>query len=490
MTTTSKMQTVRRLGLLEAASAAFHLMGLYRSVVVSATYSIPSGKQSDGAILAALGSLIAENPMLRVGIKDEGSTDAYFTHIPEMKLSNFVEFRTSASDTSFNKDLENLHCWCHDQIFQDVETRPPWRVFVLRPVGETPGFEAVVFAYHHSLMDGMGGRLFHEKLLEKLNSLPQDPSPPGILSFPESPVLPEPQDKVIDYTTTFSHRFLSVLNWMRPSFLGPATHDIWSAEPIEFSRPHKTRLVTLDIPAVVVESVLEATRSHRTSVTGLLHALALASLSRRVPDAPGFTSATPISMRPYISHTADPGLKQALFGCVSGTAHEHRSVEVNALRSAKGEALDGLVWSRARKIKDELKQKTSSLPANDGLQALNSITDWTDFLVERDGQKRKRTWEVSNIGMLTQAAENGDDKRTIWHAMFTNGPMVSSDPMSISVISVKNGTLTLGITWNDGVVDDQLMEGLREDLESCLNQLHEEGDLCVYWLYEDSEEEA
>jgi hypothetical protein len=465
-------------------------MGLYRAVVISATYSIPSRKQSKEAILAALGSLITDNPILRVGIKDEGSTDAYFTHIPEMKLDDFVEFRTSASDLSFSKDLENLHCWCHDQIFQDVETRPPWRVFVLRPVGESPGFEAVVFAFHHSLMDGMGGRLFHEKLLAKLNSLPPDPSSPGTLSFSECPVLPEPQDKVIDYTTTLSHRFLSLWNWMRPSFLAPATHEIWSAEPVDFSRPHKTRLAAVDIPPAVVKSVLEATRSHGTSVTGLLHALALASLSRRVPNAPGFTSSTPISMRPYVSPTADPALKEALFGCVSGTAHEHPSAAVNALRSAKGEELDDLVWSHARKIKDELKQKTSTLPANDGLQALRSITDWTEFLAERDCQKRRRSWEVSNVGMLTQVAENEDDKRVISHAMFTNGPMISSDPMSISVISVKNGMLTLGITWNDGIVDDQIMEGLRGDLAACLKQLHEEGDLCMHWLYEDSEEEA
>ncbi|CEI62644.1 hypothetical protein FVEN_g5173 [Fusarium venenatum] len=490
MTTTSEMQTVRRLGLLEAGSAAFHLMGLYRSVVVSATYSIPSREQSKEAMLAALGGLINDNPMLRVGIKDEGSTIAYFTHISEMKLKDFVEFRTSASDLDFSKDLKHLHCWCHDQIFQDVETRPPWRVFVLRPDGESPAFEAVVFAFHHSLMDGMGGRLFHEKLLTKLNSLPPNPSPPAVLSFPECPVLPEPQDNVIDYTTTLSRRFSGLLNWMRPSFFTP-THEIWSAEPVEFSRPHKTRLAVVDIPPDVMKSVLAATRSYRTSLTGLLHALALASLSRRVPDAPGFTSSTPISMRPYISPTADPAQKEALFGCVTGTAHEHLSAELAALRSAQGEALDDLVWSHARKIKEELKQKTSTLPATDGLKALRSIKDWTEFLIERDGSKRRRTWEVSNLGMLTEPAENGPDKRTILHAMFTNGPMISSDPMSISVVSVKNGMLTLGITWNDSSVDEKLMEGLRGDLESSLKQLHEEGDLCMHWLYEeDSEDEA
>lgn len=463
-------------------------MGLYRAVVVSANYSIPSRNPSKEAILAALGNLIADNPILRVGIKDEGSTDAYFTHIPEMKLEDFVEFHASTSDQEFSKDLENLHCWCHDQIFQDVETRPPWRVIVLRSDAKSPDYEAVIFAFHHSLMDGMGGRLFHEKLLAKLNALPSEPLAPGALSFPECPELPGPQEKVVDYTTTVTHRLLNFLTWIRPWFLTPGAQEIWSAEPIDFSRPHKTRLTSLDIPPDVVKSVLEATRSHGTSVTGLLHAIALASLSRRVPEAPGFVSSTPISMRPYISPTVDSAVKEALFGCVSGTVHEHSSAEVNALRNAKGEALDDLVWKHARKVKNELKQKTSTLPANEGLQALESITDWTEFLVERDGQKRKRTWEVSNVGMLTQADEIGEGKRAISRAMFTNSPMISSDPMSISVISAKNGMLTLGITWNEGIVDEELMEGLKEDLAASMEQLHEEGELCMHWLYEEEAE--
>ncbi|RBR25474.1 uncharacterized protein FIESC28_01712 [Fusarium coffeatum] len=492
MSKTTEMATVRRLGLLEAGSAAFHLMGLYRAVVVSATYSIPSDKPSKEAIYAALGEVITENPILRVGIKDEGETKAYFTHIPEMKLDNFVEFRSSVPE-KFTKNLEELHCWCHDQIFQDVETRPPWRMVVLRPAGEAPEFEAIVFAFHHSLMDGMGGRLFHEKLLAKLNTLPPNPSWSSTLSFPELPVLPEPQDKVIDYTTTIPHRLMGWCSWMWPSFLSRATPEIWSAEPIDFSRPHKTRIVTANIPPNVVKSVLEDTRSHGTSLTGLLHAVALTSLSRRVPDALGFVSSTPISMRPYLSPTADPALKEALFGCVSGTSHEHQLTAIKALRRAQGDALDDLVWSHAQKIKDELKQKTSTLPANDGLQALRGIKDWTEFLTDRDHQKRTKTWEVSNIGQLTQVSESGDEeesdveKRTITHAMFTNSPMISSDPMSISVISVKGGGLTLGITWNEGIVDEELMEALGDDLESAMKQLHEEGGLRMDWLYDDDD---
>ena len=59
--------------------------------------------------------------------------------------------------------------------------------------------------------------------------------------------------------------------------------------------------------------------------------------------------------------------------------------------------------------------------------------------------------------------------------LFTNGVMVASDPMSVSVASVKSGPLTMGITWNDGIVEDKIIEGLKEDLATYLRRLHETG---------------
>lgn len=444
-------------------------MGLYRCVVVSARYTLPPGTSpSNDVILAAMGNLINDNPILRVGIQGEGDIKAFFTHITEMKLQDFVEFRT-CSEENYEKALEDVHCWCHDQFWQDIETRPPWRAIVLKP-GETPGFEDIVFAFHHSLMDGMSGRLFHEKLLAHLNDLPPNPSSQDVLQFPELPTLPEPQEKVIDYTTTLGFRVSKLWTRNRPSFLTPAPKPIWFGEPIDFDRPHKTRLRTVDIPAEVVSSALAAARSHGTSITGLLHTLILVSLSRHVPDAPGFASSTPMSMRPYISPSADPSLREALFGCVTGMNHEHPPPETAPFRNSQGD-IDDHIWSYSRKVKTELKEKASTFPVNDDIQALASVTDWPALLQKKDGKPRLRSWELSNVGTL--APVHGE--RSISRALFTNGVMVASDPMSISVVSVKNSFLTLGITWCDGVVDDGVMDNLAQDLDVFMKRLHEVG---------------
>ncbi|KAF4343919.1 hypothetical protein FBEOM_2154 [Fusarium beomiforme] len=477
MSETHKIRTVRRLGILETGSATYHLMGLYRCVIVSARYNIPPNTSQNDAILAAVANLINENPMLRVGIQGEGNIEAYFTHVPEMRLSDFVEFRNWGPDEDYDECLNDLHCELHDQFWQDIETRPPWRVVVGRPHGGldngAPFFEHVVFAYHHSLTDGMGGRLFHEKLLAQLNSLPPNPSAPDALSFPEPPVLPEPQEKVIDYTTTLSGRVTSLWKRFRPWFLTPSPPKIWSGEPIDFDR-HKARLSTLDIPPEVVSTALKESRAHGTSMTGLLHTLVLASLSRRIPTATAFISSTPISMRPYISPRADPAIKDALFGCVTSMSHEHQRSAVAAFQAAKGNEINNLIWSYAKKVKDEIKKKTSTIPADDGMEEIAAITDWQALLRKKDGQPRARSWEVSNVGTIAAPAE-GEGKRSIHRMLFTNGVMVSSDPMSVSAASVKNGPLTMGISWNDGIVEDKIIEGLTDDLATYLRRLHETG---------------
>ena len=125
-------------------------------------------------------------------------------------------------------------------------------------------------------------------------------------------------------------------------------------------------------------------------------------------------------------------------------------------------------------MKDELKKKISTIPVDDDMLVLATITDWKALLRKKDGQPRPRSWEVSNVGTLPAPAEE-PGKRSIHRMLFTNGVMVASDPMSVSVASVKNGPLTMGITWNAGFVEDGIIEGLKEDLATYLRRLHETG---------------
>ncbi|KAF4979609.1 hypothetical protein FZEAL_4238 [Fusarium zealandicum] len=473
MTVTSTLNTIRPLGPIELYSSSRHHLGLYRCVVITGRYTLPRGSPpSDAAIFSALGNVVAAHPMLRVGIHGEETNTAHFTPISEVDLRKQAEFRTAPDGKDFDKALDDVQAWCHDQLFEKVETRPPWRIIVLRPDTDAT-FEDIVFSFHHSLMDGTSSRQFHEHLLAELNALAPETSssePQTILTFPDVPSLPEPQDAILAYTKSVSFWASNLWDEFGPSFLKSAKAPIWSGKPVDFAHPHRARVRGVDIQASAVASLLTATRSHETSITGLLQALVLASLVNRIPDARAFASSTPINMRPWMSSTADPATKDTFRVLITEMAHQHSSADVSALRSPSAD-LDALIWHHARTVKSQITERTATLPADDGCSMLPYISDWASHWRKKDGQAREGSWELSNVGRLQLAP----GRRSISRVLFTNGIMVAGDPLSISVASVPGGVLTLGISWNEDVVEDEVMRGLAEDLEAFVMQLHETG---------------
>ncbi|KAF4456943.1 alcohol acetyltransferase [Fusarium albosuccineum] len=435
----------------------------------------PNTPPSNNAILAALANVMTAHPMLRVGIINEVTTEAQFVHIPEINLNELVEFRTVPRGEDYNKTIDDVQAWCHDQMYKNIESRPPWRIIVLRPASN-PTFEDVIFSFHHSIMDGVGSRKFHEYFLTELNSLAPEKYTSEfhpILSFPEPPSLPEAQEAVLGYTRSLSFWAATIRDEAGPSFLKPAKPVIWAAGPVNLAHPHRTRVHSVDIPAPIVASLLTATRSHSTSITALFHALVLASLVSRIPEAPAFASSTPIEMRPYLSSTADPALRDSIRLLISSMLHQFSPSDISAFRAPDAD-LDALIWHHARSVKIQISKRTAILPADDKCSMLSYVTDWQSYWNKREGKLSDKSWEVSNIGRL-RIPSAGDGERSISRALFTNGPMVSGGPMSISAASVPDGVLTLGISWNKDIVQEELMSGLANDLEAFMKRFHETG---------------
>ncbi|KAI5458709.1 alcohol acetyltransferase [Mariannaea sp. PMI_226] len=480
MAQSSAPRVIRPLGKLEAYSSSRHVLGIYRCVVVSARYTNPHGSNADAAFLGGLAQLVARQPMLRVGIIGEDTNTPKFVHVPQVDLLNHVVFRSLPAGEDYETGLDLLHAWCHDQLWPEVQTLPPWRVIVVRPDVANPGFEDVVFSFHHSLMDGTSAKNFHEELLTALNQVDEGAEPPHVLEFPELPVLPKTQEELIKYTNSIF--FVSRVVWaeLGPSFLKRPKPAIWNGERIDLQLPHKARILSLDIPAEVVSTMLSECRKHSSSITALLHALCLTSFARRLPpkDSPSFKAATPINARRYIKVPTDSEDITLFRVAVATMEHEWPSVDLDALRTTETSAgkLNNLIWDHARKIRTHLQARTASLPADDPVSLLKYIPDWETFWKKKQGQQRDYSWEISNIGALKRPE---DGRRKITRAMFTNGIIVAGPPLCLNVVSVPDGPLTLTISWNQDVVPEELMKGLLEDLSTYTTHLHETGKLTV-----------
>lgn len=443
--------------------------------------------------------------MLRVGIlgQDRSRPPARFSHLTRIDLRAHVSFDTLPAGQEYEEQLCWRQGWLHDQPWPDVEVRAPWRLVVLRPgagpatdsgfgadfgAGPRPPFYDIVFAFHHALMDGSSSKVFHEHLLAALNdpslapSLSSSPSTPYLLSFPAPPTLPEAQEDVVASTTSLPFLLGALWSEHAPRLLRPAAP--WHGKAIDYSIPHRTRTLAVDVAPDIVVTLLAACRDHGASLTCLVHALILASFALRLgPDASAFAASTPISLRPYLDPEAsDPCLRPLLRSLVTAHSHSFPASIVAALRQPDA-PLDALVWSAARRIKRELAGRLATLPADDPSGLLAYVGDWFAFWRAKDGKPRVESWEVSNIGVLS----GGGPTWSIERVFFTNGAMVAGPPLGVGVATAgPAGTLTAALSWQDTVLPDGVVEQLATDLTTFTRRFHETGNFSFQGCTDDA----
>lgn len=473
-------------------------MGIYRCVTVACRYLHPPSSRPDGTAIsssffAALAAVVKDQPMLRVGITGDDTNNAHFTHVPSVDLRNHVSVIAvpCQSVEEYEAKIAEHQGWEHDQKYQDLDVRPPWRITILRPssdnaqvLAQLEGQEDVFFAFHHALMDGTSGRRFHEMLLSTpaYQGTQQAPSEPEhVLSFPEPSSLPEPQEAVVNFTLSAGYTLRVLWDEFGPSFLKTPKQPIWNAIPINLSLPYKTRVKTVDISPEALSSLLAGCRSHSVTITALLHSLALASLAARIPspsEAPAFASVTPINLRPFTTPSQmNPAYVSSLRCLVSGCTHRFSPDAVAALR-APDAATTALIWQNAQHVKADLATKLSTMPKDDIMAMLKFIGDWFAFWRGRDGKQRADSWEISNIGVLKNPDAQADVPRAT-RMLFTNGAMAAGPALSINVASVAGSKLTIGLSWQDNVVGDELIDQLAGDLSAYAAKYHETGDSFV-----------
>ena len=480
----------------ELFSSSRHHLGIYHCVAVTARYHLPpalapaaTAQDTETSLLTAVASVVQDQPALRVGILHEGNCKATtFSHVVRVDLRNHVEWRPSAgtSRDEYEAELASTQAWLHDQRWPDIETRPPWRIIVLRPAHglfPEPHLD-ITFAYHHSLMDGTAGKEFHEHLLTALRTTTTatTPNPVFELSFPEPPELPSSQEDAICFKNSYTFLARTVWDMIRPASLLPKSPSKtpWTSRPITLSAPYKTRVRPIDLDASALASLLRASRDHETTLTGTLHALILTSLARRLPpsEAGSFASSTPISLRPWLT---DAPTRQPLRVLITAHTTAHPPAIVSGLRAAQPS--DEAVWQNARRVKADITKRTSRLPADDVAGLLPLIPDLASFWRSKDGKPRDAAWEVSNLGVLRQGGsssggdgeQGGDRAWRISRAFFTNGAMIAGPAIGFNAISVEGAGLTVTVTWQEGDVPEDLVEGVRSDVLAFAERWHSTG---------------
>ncbi|POR37252.1 Uncharacterized protein TPAR_02547 [Tolypocladium paradoxum] len=486
---------IRNLSFTELYQSAVHLLGQYCGTIVTCRYVTPdhaaagSDESLQESIERAIAETVLQHPALQAGLVNEDSKRPSWIELESIDFANHVAWQTVNSSDDVQAALGSLLESQIDRNFSHLETRPGWRVVILRQHGSRA--LEVAFIWNHTVADGMSGKMFHETLLHHLNSAEGD-SPPKLrgrvlrladtaLRFPPAP------EAICKYPIGL--RFTTSALWkeFKPSIIAnkEGTRAAWS--PIRL-QPYKTRRRTVTIPDAALQRILRACRANSTTLTGLLHGIAVLSFASQLQphEAPGLAGDTALNMRPA-TPSAPPGYPwydphKTIGNILSSMEHtfdRHLVRDVRRqLASAppadpdRKTALAPAVWSVARAARRDI-QRSLDLGTRDNMVGLMKfVPDWRAQMREHVGKPRRSSWVVTNIGVIDGDPDGaGAAHWTIERALFSLSAEASGAAIRLCPISVKGKELCVDFSWQDTVVDGAVAERLVSDVEEWLGYL-------------------
>ncbi|KAI0186241.1 hypothetical protein EV127DRAFT_175282 [Xylaria flabelliformis] len=502
----------------------FHMIQLkfLGSTIVNSRYTIPpslAAPEHHDRIVAwvedAIARVVLEHPALRLNVVNADTKRPGWVAVDELDFTHHITWE-DINDTAGNyeRTLRTNIEKRLDEPYTNLTGRPQWRVLILFKKSDRPCLD-VVFDYSHAFSDGTSGKIFHETLLRTLNTTENNDEQNPVLTNrvlkipPSSRTLPPPVEKLGKFSVTAKFAISTAWRELRPAGLiasPPAAHAHWA--PIR-PTPYATQFRTFDVEAATLRNILTACRAHKTTVTGLLHALILASMAARIKesDATAFTGSTALDLRRFLGHTAPKGLvpSRTMADYVSQTAHVFDADLVREIRAAAATVSDDnvppsqplveLVWRCATRVRSEIQKRLDSGLKNDLVGLMRLVSDWRAQFRTEASKPRPYSFVVTNLGVLdggspdtttTAAAaaadaakeegkgeENRGGSWTIEHAVFAISAEVCGAAFQVSPISVKNGALCVSCGWQECVVDGELGEAIVADLERWLRFLGE-----------------
>ncbi|KAL1844845.1 hypothetical protein VTK73DRAFT_1683 [Phialemonium thermophilum] len=490
---------IRPLGRMETYSTTRHWMGHYQCVGNTCRYVVPRsrlvGSSPRNVVTDALAAVVLKLPALQVGLADEDTQKPYFVQRSSLDLATHLEWRVvdEPDEERYTRTLLEALARQHETSWPDVLHEQPWKLIVFEDARQGEGEPGssltldMMFAVHHALSDGKSTVVFHTQLLRALNHHPPSPSltsqmTGSVLRLQSPSILVPSQEELIDFRV--STRFLLGSLWQEfaPSFLRRQPPAVpWTGGPVRAERSVRIRL--LEFSAEQVGRLRTLARSHGVTITPLIHSLVAFSLSRRLPEAqaPAFAADTVISLRSWVDEGRLPEsvrpLADSMTDLVTVCAHSFDPqllAEVRAAGAHTAALPRTLLWDVARTIGEQVKEKVASLP-NDDVCGLLAWVDWAKRARGLVGGPRERTWELSNLGSnpgTDATMENpGEPQWKITRSVFTQSAHVIGPAFCVNTSGIDRADFTLTLTWQEGTVGDELMEGMARDLDEWISEL-------------------
>ncbi|KAL3440278.1 alcohol acetyltransferase [Aspergillus insuetus] len=448
----SRLAPLRPLGTLEKYSTTRSHLSIYLNVGLTARYKRPSGATVKPALFRALSTLISKHPILSAIPVAVETPNPYFVRLPEIKLSEVVTF---ASDDAYSggpsrRDyLDDMIEQEHNHPFDGSlnRTRPFWRLCVVERNVFPKNFD-IVFIFHHSLMDTKSALSFHEELEKYMAEDDGSDLETDVVETPSVPLLPSLEEL---YTLTVSEKFLQ-------SQETPCTPlpDSWTAAPQ--SIPVKTCFSSLWLSTTQSKKLKDMSKKEKSSVTAALQALIAASLFSALPlKYQTLQTDCAVSLRRFLE---EPVTDTSL-GCYVGTS----SISYSRMPSFR--------WSEARRTKEIIEQVIAKKGGDMPVGYMQRVPNMHQWMLQKLGRARKAAFELSNVGKVSDLQRGF--KFEIQGMLFSQSSSACSAAIKVSAVTGRDGRLALGFTWQEGIVESELVERIKKILQAEVEALTLDG---------------
>lgn len=138
-------------------------------------------------------------------------------------------------------------------------------------------------------------------------------------------------------------------------------------------------------------------------------------------------------------------------------------VQTSAIKSTYSSTPTENLWHTARLVKTSLRDELSRCPKDNLLGLLRYLSNSTDYYRSKFGQARDVTFELSNLGVFD--AGDGKGEWEMESMTFTQGAAPLGPAFAVNAATVRGGILTLSITWQDGVVGEDVVDAVARGLQ-------------------------
>jgi hypothetical protein len=469
-------------GHVEKFSTSRHHLGFYNNVQMTASYqNANSTIPLQDLVFHALRQVIGQHPILSAIPVDEDKTTAYFVRLPKVDLrtcAQFVERQTPVpKEGERDEELDSIIEAQHNKNFkEDYGSKPFWRLIVLSSPSSTTSFSAS-WVFHHAIADGTSGVVFHRSFFAALRSIAAD-------AVTSDPVVDPPKTDLIPplevlHKLPLTWLYLAKAQWY--DWFPKKRATLWTGGNITFdpSVAARTHLSCLNFSRETTDSLLKLSRENKTTLTAtvqcLIAAATLFNLDKSKYDRLHVPGA--VTCRRYLTLAPEQGhIDNAIGTWVTLYFFDHKRNSASSPSTSKEgkeeTVLDLFSWDEARRLRGEIQKELSKNMKNSVINLFRWIPDFVEYYQSKVDKPRTQSFEVSNVGVFKPKEGEGEGEGwKVGRCVFSQCAPVAGSAFEVGVVTGGDGALSLGLSWPDGAVEDELIKKIVESVSEAVNGL-------------------